>query len=123
MSELAFNLEVDAWARALDIDVTTFAKSVALDLTTKIIERTPVLTGTAQNNWNVSDKAPDLTVREVGQTRPAASLGEPPYFIANNLPYIVPLENGHSKQAPSGMVAVSLAEMAARIEATVEANA
>ena len=34
-------------------------------------------------------------------------------FIANNLVYIEPLENGHSKQAPEGMVAVTLAEIAA----------
>lgn len=34
-------------------------------------------------------------------------------FISNNLPYAEALENGHSKQAPEGMVSVTLAELAA----------
>lgn len=31
-------------------------------------------------------------------------------YIANNLPYILPLEYGHSQQAPAGMVRVALTE-------------
>lgn len=32
-------------------------------------------------------------------------------YIANGLPYILRLENGWSKQAPAGMVAITLAEL------------
>jgi hypothetical protein len=32
-------------------------------------------------------------------------------WISNNLPYIVELEKGHSKQAPQGMVALSIGEV------------
>ena len=41
----------------------------------------------------------------------------------NNLPYIEALENGHSQQAPLGMAAVTLAEVAAEIDAILEAVA
>ncbi|HEX2554237.1 MAG TPA: hypothetical protein VHL98_11075 [Microvirga sp.] len=32
-------------------------------------------------------------------------------YLVNNLPYADPLENGHSKQAPMGIVAVTIAEL------------
>lgn len=32
-------------------------------------------------------------------------------FLSNNLPYAIPLEYGHSKQAPGGMVRVTIAEL------------
>ncbi len=36
-------------------------------------------------------------------------------WISNNLPYIVKLEEGHSQQAPQGMVALSIAEVDLRM--------
>jgi hypothetical protein len=30
------------------------------------------------------------------------------FYLVNNLPYIKPLEYGHSKQAPQGMVRISV---------------
>lgn len=32
------------------------------------------------------------------------------YYITNSLPYAIPLENGHSKQAPFGMVTLTVIE-------------
>ena len=32
-------------------------------------------------------------------------------MISNNLPYIVKIEEGHSRQAPAGMVALSIEEV------------
>lgn len=43
-------------------------------------------------------------------------------YITNNLPYIERLEFGHSKQAPAGMVRLSVAEVAAEIELMLEAK-
>ena len=31
-------------------------------------------------------------------------------FITNNLPYAIPIENGHSSQAPAGMVKITVAQ-------------
>ncbi len=39
-----------------------------------------------------------------------------PIWIVSNLPYIEALENGHSKQAPVGMVVLSVAEIETEIE-------
>lgn len=45
----------------------------------------------------------------------AAALAQMPKFqmvwIANALPYIIPLENGHSTQAPRGMVRTTIEEL------------
>ncbi|HBO3990163.1 hypothetical protein [Pseudomonas aeruginosa] len=48
-------------------------------------------------------------------------LGDTAYLV-NNLPYAVPLEYGHSSQAPAGMVRVTSAEFQQIVEAAVRAN-
>lgn len=39
------------------------------------------------------------------------------YWITNSLPYAIPLEYGHSTQAPQGMVRVTFAELPGAIDA------
>ena len=41
----------------------------------------------------------------------AASQGFPMIYLQNNLPYALRLENGWSKQAPSGVLAMTVAEL------------
>jgi hypothetical protein len=43
-------------------------------------------------------------------------------YIVNNLPYAVPLEYGHSKQAPQGMVRVTLARFQQIVDEAVRNN-
>jgi hypothetical protein len=38
------------------------------------------------------------------------------YYYANNLPYAIPLEEGHSHQAPNGMVALTQVEFQGMIQ-------
>ena len=61
-----------------------------------------------------------------GSVKPEGNYGAPPatavgalsgkkvIYISNNLDYIVPLEYGHSGQAPQGMAAIALAEVMGR---------
>ncbi len=67
-------------------------KKVGFDLHSLIVERTPHDTGRAKAGWAL-DARPEMTI------------------IYNNVEYIVPLEYGHSKQAPQGMVRVSIADI------------
>lgn len=39
--------------------------------------------------------------------------------ISNNLPYAIPLENGHSKQAPAGVLIITFLEIKSNFAATV----
>ncbi len=43
--------------------------------------------------------------------QPPKGSGKRPIYITNNLPYISKLENGSSKQAPNGMVNLTMNEV------------
>lgn len=96
-------------------------KAVTLQLYRKIVERTPVDTGIAQSNWNITRSSPDFMTQDTPSSvqqnfnktgdLDGLKFGETTH-IANGLPYIVPLEEGHSTQAPPGvMVALSVEEV------------
>lgn len=94
---------------------------------------TPQDTGWARANWGVFLGREGVPTKPVGKYDPSRSkyvvgasnpipanayfnvpailesVGVAPFiWIYNNVPYIIPLENGHSKQAPSGMVVNAL---------------
>lgn len=98
---------------------------VTMEVYKRIAERTPVLTGRARWNWNVSFNAPDIEtstdvagVRSTGAPLTSvernkarvvlrnigfANLGST-VWISNGLPYIWFLEHGSSMKAPQGIV-------------------
>jgi hypothetical protein len=43
-------------------------------------------------------------------------------YIVNNLPYAAPLEYGHSKQAPGGMVRITLARFQQIVDEAIRNN-
>ena len=85
-----------------------------------VVTRTPVRSGSARASWTVGVGQPDLT-RQVNEAQsfvlppPIFPLAEVPLYtkvyISNSTPYIVPLEYGWSKQAPAGMLRVTLASL------------
>jgi hypothetical protein len=117
-----FNAEIEVFKTTLmPASYVKFHKKLALDVLRGIVMRTPVDTGRARANWQVTiDVPPENTVEkedEGGESTISEGLGElhnlRPYhviWITNNLPYIETLEDGSSEQAPTGMVAVTLAE-------------
>lgn len=93
-------------------DTNAFVRMVIIRALRLIADRTPVDTGRAQSSWIVSIDRIDETVQpkgleeyppleatvldgstEVGRFSIATNEH---VFIANSLPYIIPLENGHS---------------------------
>ncbi|MNT90915.1 hypothetical protein D3C72_2319290 [compost metagenome] len=49
------------------------------------------------------------------------TVGQMAYLI-NNLPYAIPLEFGHSNQAPNGMVRVTIARFQQIVEQAIRNN-
>lgn len=108
-------------AKKLDLAIETVVQKLAVDIHKGVTERTPVDTGRARASWQLGlGKMNDAVADEVpeGQTLPppapldvSAINGKQVVYITNNLPYAEPLENGHSQQAPAGMVAVTLIEV------------
>ena len=94
-----------------------------------LVLTTPVETGRARGNWNVSVGHVNTSVRELNfpdesgalsEGRAALGawrLGSGIIFIANSLPYIMTLENGNSAKAPNGMMQHAL--LAARQQVAV----
>jgi hypothetical protein len=89
--------------------------------------------GRFRANWHLSiDVVENVTFDEVdptGQETIAAlvsaisdfTAGQTAYLI-NNLPYAIPLEYGHSKQAPQGMVRVTLARFQSIVKEAARNN-
>lgn len=136
-----FRKDLLAFAEKIRLDYGKVVSKVIYDLDKKIILRTPVDTGWARMNWNISVESPDMSHTpskpyEPGSYPPQAPeeaasfalgradrwvgiiLSDPfhVFYISNGIPYIEELEAGHShRQAPAGMVAISLAEVEAEI--------
>lgn len=125
-----FRAPVAEFARLLNLNQATVVRVIAADLWRMIVQRTPVDTGRARASWGMSEGAPISSVPPEGKYPPVTTnvsagglshlLGTKPVFICSNLDYIEPLENGHSQQAPAGMVRVSIAEVQARITLLVK---
>jgi len=110
----------DGFARALDRLVDKFEdetgtviRKTCIDVTEKIKKDTPRATGRAAAGWINSSDQPG------GYTPPPGYYGLTPpqdpgpayiweWWTVNNVEYISVLEDGHSDQAPEGMVANAL---------------
>ena len=89
--------------------------------------------GRFRGNWQFSIGAP--AEGELDQVDPAGgitlaklrlqveqlTIGQTAYIV-NNLPYAVPLEYGHSKQAPGGMVRITLARFQQIVDEALRNN-
>ena len=134
---MTFATDIAKFLTKTDRRVNSVVKKIVIDLGTKIILRTPVgnpsmwqdpdgapvgyAGGQARANWQYGngnmpsgtldtiDKAGSSTVNKIisgVQASRAASV----HWVTNNLPYINRLENGWSRQAPQGMVRLSVME-------------
>lgn len=92
-------------------------RKATLDIHASVVDMSPVDTGRFKGNWNIAYGSPDLTVttnldpsgsEAKSKALAAASYGGQSVYITNNLPYAIPLEYGHSGQAPQGMVRVTV---------------
>lgn len=124
-------------AKAVNPKLDKLGRELGLTLLDRVMKRTPVDTGNARGNWNASEDYPDHKVWDRGKSDPAG-FGEndadalrrgsivigdwemskgTPLYVSNAVPYIVPLEEGHSKQSPAGWVRLTVVEMKAVAEA------
>lgn len=107
-------------------------RKITMDVFNNVIQMSPVDTGRFRGNWQVATgEAPTGTVEmtdpsgatvmaqvagEVGQMEPGDVV-----YLVNNLPYARPLEDGHSQQAPGGMVALTVQRFQPIADAAIRA--
>lgn len=119
-----FELEVNEFLEGVvPEEVRRVRSAIALQALRGVVLKTPVDEGRARGNWQVgAGVIPSGAIARVdktgGQTISAGfaaiSAFQDPYgaiYVTNNLPYILRLEDGSSRQAPAGMVSVTLAEL------------
>lgn len=106
-------------------------KKTGLRLLGKVVMRSPVDTGRFRGNWQLElneipngivetlDKDGGPTISEGESALAGLALGESIYIV-NNLPYAQTLENGHSQQAPAGMVAITAAEFSGIVQEAIQ---
>lgn len=117
---------------------TLALKKTAFDLLKRVIEKTPVDTGRARGGWlayleeenvqvNVSEgSSRSLDPQAVAEGREMGDFEEElrgPFKrieMLNGVEYIIPLEYGHSDQAPAGMLRIAMREMRTGSELTEE---
>lgn len=120
--------DVEAYAKNLGDANSKRAVAVAMVLLDRLVYGTPVDTSLALSNWQVTLNAPASNVIDahvpgfLGYTlapsaRAAIDAGASALankkpgdtiYVTNNTPYIIQLENGKSKQAPTGFLQMAL---------------
>jgi len=110
-------------------ELMLFVRGLTLKLLRGFVLRTPVDTGFARNNWQVTrgsigndapypaNKSGDVAGRELSAINSIARIQDLKtiIYIWNAVKYIVPLETGHSRKAPEGMLRVTFAEIASEL--------
>lgn len=123
----SFNQALRDFARKhLPAQVAVMERKVCLEGLRRLVEKTPVDTGRARGGWQVgiaehprgqTDRLDDTVSADESPTVAAGSavIAEIKMpvkcIIANNVEYIEALENGHSQQAPNGMLGLTVQEL------------
>lgn len=123
-------------------------RKVVLDIGTRIVERSPVgdatlwkspppkgyIGGRFRANWQYGNseigtpgtELPDIdptggvSVARIASGLPVQGAAKMLHILVNNLPYAQALEEGHSTQAPAGMVGLVVQEFSALVEDVVQ---
>lgn len=121
MSLGSFELDIQRFVDRANGRIDLVVRKIALDVFRRVIMKSPVDTGRFRGNWQVAignipagtlaidDKSGTATMAKVTAATMRLNAGEVIHLV-NNLAYARALEYGHSKQAPNGMVRLTLAE-------------
>jgi hypothetical protein len=116
-----FSVDIRAWVKKARGNTDLVVRKISLDMFRKIVLRSPVDTGRFRGNWQIEiGRMPD-GVLALDDKRGVATIGKATakardiragqtVYIVNNLPYGPRLEHGWSRQAPSGMVKITVQE-------------
>ena len=132
---MSFDLDIKQFVEKCGRNADTVVRKTVLDIGKSLVEKTPVgdaeywkskppkgyVGGRARGNWSHSVGAPKTEVFDVidksgsiSNGRIAASVPQSAaglvHFIGNSVPYIEALEEGHSRQAPNGIVGLTKVE-------------
>ena|SRR5215207_5037016 len=126
-NEQGFALQIEAWCERAKKRMDVTARLVTAEMFTRVIQRSPVDTGRFRANWQVgidhiptglvliNDRSGQMTINKVTAEVMKLKAGQKIHLV-NNLPYARRLEYGYSRQAPSGMVRITVTEFRALLQ-------
>jgi hypothetical protein len=129
---MSFTNDIEKFVKKTGANADKVMRNVVLDIGKSLVMKTPVgdpkywkskppkgyAGGHARANWNHSmdvrvnqivngiDKSGSATIARISGSIPKKAAGHI-HYIQNCVPYIKRLEEGHSRQAPHGMVALT----------------
>lgn len=121
---MSFSGDINKFSDRVNQAISAIVRGTSLEIYRAIVRRTPVRTGRLRANWQVQINSPaqgeinstnaQNTIR-AGETKIKQFRVGDTVYINNNLPYAKVIEDGRignkgSKQAPNGMVKVTIAE-------------
>lgn len=125
---MSFSADISRWVQKAEGNMDAVVRQAVVLASQSIVSMSPVDTGRFRANWNYSVGAPDestslwvdptggRTIRKIIAQSRSAKAGHV-YYLTNALPYAQRLENGWSKQAPQGMVKLTVMDLPRRLEA------
>jgi len=108
---MSFTSDLQKFSKATGIEIETVVRKLSFEVLKGVTQKTPVDTGRAKANWNLGYGSINYTITNATTFRlimPPKGRGNKVIYITNSLPYITKLENGSSKQAPQGMVGLTM---------------
>lgn len=126
----SFAESLAAFAESTKAVIAEVFRSVVIEIGTSVVILSPVDTGRFKGNWQLTldqpslqsldryDKAGHETIAELVAQANQLEAGQVAYIV-NNLVYGIPLEYGHSDQAPAGMVQITLARFQQIVEEAI----
>ena len=135
---MSFESDIDDFIAVVETRSDKVFRGSSLGLFTRIIQRTPVLTGRLVNNWQigidkqnnkqikaVKNKSSDIAAKNKATRKTSKDVQWAKHtntiYFSNNLPYAQAIEDGGSdKNNRRGMVKVSLLEFKRHVQKEVD---
>lgn len=127
----SFSASIDQWVQQTKDDLEELFRAVTISIGTSVIKISPVDTGRFRGEWQFTIDSPAAAqngridpegvqaIAEVVDGALMLQVGQTAW-ITNLLPYAIPLEYGHSDQAPNGMVRLTMARVQEIVRQEVE---
>ncbi len=129
----SFSSQLQQFAEETMEKADSIFKDVVMMVAGVIVRLSPVDVGTFRGAWRLSidgydTSVPDTPDKEGGEVlaRMLQEVGNLTFgqaaYLQNNLPYSIPLEFGHSTQAPTGIVRVAQAQFQQLVQQAIREN-
>lgn len=129
----SFSAQIQQFADETMDRADSIFRDVVMSMAGVIVRLSPVDTGKFKGAWRLSIDGYDTAVPETPDKQGSEVLAKmlteignltfgQAAYLQNNLPYAVPLEFGHSQQAPSGIVHIAQAHFQQLVQQAIREN-